>query len=142
MLDPSVYPLKEWYIATQNIKGLVNITKQVLLFNLMKQENIDIMILTETNSSKDKLKHMNKLQTKYKIFETPTPTANKGLGYGVAIILSKQIETHVYQHNSYKSYDSSLKLSFKGKNFVNIIGIYNPQRINKTEKTERIFKNG
>lgn len=114
VFDPSIYPLKEWYIGIQNIKEINNSTKQVLLFNLMKADNIDIIIFTETNFTKEKLKHMNKLQNKYEIFGTPAPENSKGLGYGVAIVLDKKIEIHIYGHSYYKYYSISLKLSFKG----------------------------
>lgn len=137
-LDLSIYSLQEWYISIQNIKGLTSQTKQVLLLNLMKQENLDIMILTETNFTKEKLKkHLIGLQSKYDIYRTPASKFSKGLGFKIVIILNKDIGKHIYTHNTYNCYGLSLKLSFKGNHYIKIIGIYNSSNSNQNREDRK-----
>lgn len=67
----------EWYIGAQNINGLKDIVKQTFLFNIMDQEGINLMIVSETNMHRTDIKSMCRYQSKYQVFSTETPTKGK-----------------------------------------------------------------
>ncbi|RHZ80778.1 hypothetical protein Glove_132g276 [Diversispora epigaea] len=131
--------VKTWKIATQNIKGLKDKTKQNLFWNQYIKSNLDIIFIQETNIKKETkesfFSHTHSTQTKekylvnepenYQTWISSLDKENKKLGHGIAISIKKEIALHVFKVKELKGYALQLLLSFKGKYIVQLITVYN-----------------
>lgn len=125
----------KWYIGAQNVNSLKDITKQTLLFNIMDQEGINVLIASETNINRNDIKAICKYQSDYQVFFIETLVKEKKKGFDIAIFLDKEIGKHVFKQIIYNTYGLVLKLLYKGKHIINIIGLYCPTDIEDNKST-------
>ncbi|RHZ59143.1 hypothetical protein Glove_365g27 [Diversispora epigaea] len=145
----------KWKIATQNIKGLNNKTKQSIFWNQCVKSKLDIIFLQETNI-KEKRKnlffsHTHSTQTRkeyvinepkeYQTWFSSIEENTKKSGHGVAITLKKNIALHTFKFKELKGYALQLLLSFKGKYIVQLITIYNPPQTTENASIRLKLKN-
>lgn len=102
----------------------------------MDQEGINIMISSETNMKRTDIKQMVKHQSRYQAFATKEPSKGKKKGFSIVILMDSSIGKYIYKRLECDAYGLALKLSFKGKHIINIIGLYYPPDMadNKTER--------
>lgn len=91
------------------------------------------MIVSETNMEWMGTNLMIKNQSRYQVFTTKTSQHNKKKGFEVAIFLIKQIAKHVFKQLECNTYGIMLKLLFKGKHIVNVMGLYYPPETNENK---------
>lgn len=64
------YSNTEWYVGAQNINEFKEHMKQTVLFNLIDQEDVNVLILTETNIMEEQIKLASRIQKQYDIFSS------------------------------------------------------------------------
>ncbi|RHZ48148.1 hypothetical protein Glove_557g34 [Diversispora epigaea] len=135
----------KWKIATQNIKGLNDKTKQSIFWNQCIKSKLDIIFLQETNiKERNKnlfFSHTHSTQTKkeylinepkeYQTWFSSIEENTKKSRHRVAIILKKNIALHTFKKKELKGYALQLLLSFKEKYIVQLITIYNSPQTTK-----------
>ncbi|GBB93811.1 hypothetical protein RclHR1_22340002 [Rhizophagus clarus] len=127
-------------IAVHNIRGMgSNNTAHKLddLMTLMQNDDIDIVVVTETNSNRKKSSFLDitRYNNRYKFYFCDKDiSTNKSIGYGVAIAVKMKWVKHLYSMDLTFPYLLSIKLLFK-KREIHITAIYaapeNKQHIHK-----------
>ncbi|GBB90573.1 hypothetical protein RclHR1_17590002 [Rhizophagus clarus] len=130
----------ELSIAVHNIRGMGSIVTAHKLDDLMtsmQNDNIDIVVITETNTDRKKSSFLNitRYNTRYKFYFCNKNTiTNKSIGYGVAIAVKMKWAKHIISMDLTSPYMISLELLFK-KREIYISAIYaapeNKQQIHK-----------
>ncbi|CAB4412534.1 unnamed protein product [Rhizophagus irregularis] len=90
----------------------------------MTKNNIDILGLTETNKLDKDIKHMN-VDTKDYVIISHNDRNGAQLGKGVALIIKKQLEKHIFKIEGYKGRILKVDLSFKKNKQIRLILVYN-----------------
>lgn len=102
----------------------------------MDLEGINLLIASETNMNKSAIKSVCRHQSHYQVFSTETPVKGKKKGFGIAIFMNKEIGKHIYKQQECDAYGLALKLSFKGKHIINIVGLYYPPETEENKLTK------
>src|SRR6185436_9690786 len=127
--------IKTLKIATQNIRGITNITKQIDWLNFCEEKDFDIVGLTETWAKEENCKYIFKNDTIKKILRKDKNTdeykyfwanGEQTNGSGVGIMIKKTWAKHVYKIDKYEGNAISIKLSFKKRIKLQIIVVYYP----------------
>jgi exonuclease III len=145
-----------WKISSLNIKGINDNTKQQLLYNYLETENIDFLLLQETNILELKQpaleSHTHKVRSlinekinippAYTFISSHITTTDKILGHGVGIIVKKPWDQHIFKVHKQDGYGLQIKLSFKGKFIINIISAYHPPCPQPTTLPDKSSRHG
>ncbi|KAG9297604.1 hypothetical protein G9A89_007679 [Geosiphon pyriformis] len=117
-----------WKIATCNVKDINNPVKQADIIHWHKGVNNLISVVTETKL-KDNVCSLiiNKFDDVW-VFTSGLDSGH--LGSGVAIIIDNLLARHVYKVSEISGRLFTLKLLFKNKLFVSILGLYAAGDIN------------
>lgn len=111
-IKQELYPLQEWVVMIQNIKGLSDPVKQMILTNFINQEEIDIAFISEINLTIQKEKFIDK---HFEGFQTICTNSKKikYIGHGVMIVIIKEIAKHIYHKDIFEGFRIAIKLSYK-----------------------------
>ncbi|KAG9293643.1 hypothetical protein G9A89_018980 [Geosiphon pyriformis] len=111
-----------WKIATCNVRGINNPTKQVDIICWHKEMNNLISIVTETKL-KDKIHPW--IINRFDGVHVFTSEVNSGyLNFGMAIIIDTSLACHVYKVSKVPGQILCIRLLFKNKLSVSILGLY------------------
>ncbi|CAG8745749.1 5783_t:CDS:2, partial [Rhizophagus irregularis] len=107
-------------IATLNISGLTGI-KQIMITDIMKEKNINIMGIAETWISNKSAKYIYKDEQNYMFYHN---NIEKSRSIGVGIIVKNNYSKFVYNSGSFEGRIIFIDLAFKGNNKIHIIQYY------------------
>ncbi|PKK59072.1 hypothetical protein RhiirC2_795358 [Rhizophagus irregularis] len=107
-------------IATLNISGLTGI-KQIMITDIMKEKNINIMGIAETWISNKSAKYIYKDEQNYMFYHD---NIEKSRSIGVGIIVKNNYSKFVYNSGSFEGRIIFIDLAFKGNNKIRIIQYY------------------
>ncbi|CAG8815606.1 1015_t:CDS:1, partial [Dentiscutata erythropus] len=136
-------------IGTQNTRGLRDIVKQTTWWTYCLGEKLDIILLTETKTTKDSEKFIFYEQNKtdnpknsiYKIWWSSTTEAyNNNIGSGIGIMVKAHIAKHVYKIDKLDGHGICILLSFRGRIIFQIIGVYAPNKYSSNNAILRKLK--
>ena len=133
---PYGFPFKA---ATLNVRGLNGdngITKRQHVTQIMKQEGVDIMLLTETHVNHSSTETHNDFG--FFFSSDVKPGQNSREYAGVGVVLHKKLRPFLYEVNQKSSRLMVVKLRSKGKN-VSFICCYAPQSGHSTETKEDFY---
>src|SRR5947209_15115847 len=126
-----------WKLATLNVKGMNDSTKFDDIIEWTIENNIDLIILSETKINQtNAFFKFQKYQKNYKSLWTLDDGAPKGTGVGL-IIKKNTIGKHIYKNNFLKGKAINLRLKLKGKIDISISGIYGPADHSDKESKEQ-----
>jgi hypothetical protein len=127
-----------WKIATQNLRGTSDIVKQRTWWDYCIKENLDIVFITETKTTKTSEKYIffeqinskeNKLNPTYQLWWSSVAEAhNNNIGSGVGFMIKSTISKHVYKVDRFEGHGICILLSYRGKITFQMIGIYAPNK--------------
>ncbi|CAG8823140.1 4438_t:CDS:1, partial [Dentiscutata erythropus] len=111
-----------------------------------KEKILDIILLTETKTTKDSEKNIfidqfllakKKLQDlEYKTWwSSVLEVNNNNIGSGLGLMIKTQLAQHVYKVKKFPGHGISILLSFKRKIVFQIIGIYVPNQYSNNNNT-------
>src|SRR5215470_4765506 len=122
-------------IATLNVRGLNTKAKQALLIDYIKDNNIQILGVSETNLNEKASRLIYDRNRIYHAYFAATDEQPRGAGVG--IIITKQYNKYVRKSNSYQGRAVYIDLYIRGKQNIRIIQTYvhaNHKDCSKTEK--------
>src|SRR5947209_18711798 len=126
-----------WKLATLNVKGMNDSTKFDDIIEWTIENNIDLIILSETKINQtNAFFKFQKYQKNYKSLWTLDDGAPKGTGVGL-IIKKNTIGKHIYKNTTLKGRAINLRLKLKGKIDISISGIYGPADYSNKKSKEQ-----
>ena len=124
LYSPSNFDNQLLHIASQNIRGLSDPTKQQHILNMVNMRKIDIMGFSETNLSHKIAPHIfNNLPNYRAIFHSHKSHPN---GSGVGLLVHKDYARFIHKISYFEGRVISVDFLMKGKGKLRIIQLYTP----------------
>ena len=109
-------------IATHNVRGFNNETKQKIFRTFYKENKIDIIGITETKLNKNNGKIcMNNIESYKTWWESAN---NNSLDAEIGIMVKNELSKHIYKVHKSKGRLIAIDMKFKGHSDVKIINVY------------------
>src|SRR5215212_11179261 len=120
-------------IATHNVRGFNNETKQNIFKTFYKEKKIDIIGITEIKLNRNNGKIcMNNIDSYKTWWET---NEDNTMGSGVGIMVKSELAKHIHKVHKCKGRLIAVDMKFKGHSDVRIINVY--VESNKADKQQR-----
>jgi ribonuclease HI/endonuclease/exonuclease/phosphatase family metal-dependent hydrolase len=120
-------------IATHNVRGFNNETKQNIFKTFYKEKKIDIIGITETKLNRNNGKIcMNNIDSYKTWWET---NEENTMGSGVGIMVKSELAKHIHKVHKSKGRLIAIDMKFKGHSDIRIINVY--VESNDAEKQQR-----
>src|SRR5256714_1656490 len=124
LYSPSNFSNQLLHIASQNIRGLSDPTKQQHVLNIVNMRKIDIMGFSETNLSHNLAPHVfNNLSNYHAIFHSHKTHPH---GSGVGLLIHQDYARFIHKVNYFEGRVISVDFLMKGKSKLRIIQLYTP----------------
>ncbi|CAG8777705.1 12107_t:CDS:2, partial [Dentiscutata erythropus] len=132
--------------GTQNVRGINDNLKQNMWWEFCEKKTLDIVLLTETKTTKDSEKNifidqvlLAKKRSQDPVYKTWWSSVleanNNNMGSGLGLMIKTQLAQHVYKVNKFPGHGISILLSFKRKIVFQIVGIYVPNQYSNNNNT-------
>src|SRR5215213_9812650 len=120
-------------IATHNVRGFNNESKQKIFRTFYKENKIDIIGITETKLNKNNGKIcMNNIESYKTWWESADDNSS---GAGVGIMVKNELSKHIYKVHKNKGRLIAIDMKFRGHSDIRIINVY--VESNDAEKEQR-----
>src|SRR5688572_20743331 len=120
-------------IATHNVRGFNNETKQTIFKTFYKEKKLDIIGITETKLNRNNGKIcMNNIESYKTWWKT---NKDNTMGSGVGIMVKSKLAKHIHKVHKCKGRLIAIDMKFKGHSDIRIINVY--VESNDTEKQQR-----
>src|SRR6185437_12142624 len=124
LYSPSNFDNQLLHIASQNIRGLSDPTKQQHVLNMVNMRKIDIMGFSETNLSHNLASHVfNNLSNYHAIFHSHKTHSH---GSGVGLLIHQEYARFIHKVSYFEGRVISVDFLMKGKSKLRIIQLYTP----------------
>ena len=124
LYSPSNFSNQLLHIASQNIRGLSDPTKQQHVLNMVNMRKIDIMGFSETNLSHNLAPHVfNNLSNYHAIFHSHKTHPH---GSGVGLLIHQDYARFIHKVSYFEGRVISVDFLMKGKSKLRIIQLYTP----------------
>jgi len=124
LYSPSNFDNQFLHIASQNIRGLSDPTKQQHVLNIVNMRKIDIMGFSETNLSYNLAPHIfNNLSNYRAIFHSHKTHSH---GSGVGLLIHHDYARFIHKVSFFEGRVISVDFLMKGKSKLRIIQLYTP----------------